>query len=113
MIDPALFASTPFNNRTARADLFGTLYIYHVNLARVIFRLTGKTVRVPPFGNGSAGQEELQAIQQMYVEEAAALGVAPPSDLASFDLDDPNDWASWTFTISETTRALRNAAGLS
>jgi hypothetical protein len=111
MLDPALWASTPFRNPTAYLDLVGSVELWHRALAQQIFRTTGETVRVYPLGNGG-GPEFLQAVQSQYVEMARALGVAPPGDLASYDLSRPDDWASWTWQLSQNTRVLQNAAGL-
>lgn len=110
-IDPMQFARVPFDNRTAWLDFAGTHYLWHRNLQQRIFAVTGNQYTLPPIGE-PGGPQWLHAVQQAYVSAALALGVPAPPDLSSYDLRDPADFASWTFLIGQTGRALRNAAGM-
>jgi len=111
MVDPRLWASLPFNNRNAWIDFTGCFDLWHRALAAKVAALTGTTYKTYPLGNG-VGTDWLHAVQRQYQNAAAALGIAPPPDLESYDLDQAGDFASWTFTISQTSRTLARAAGL-
>ena len=111
-IDPNLFASVPFKNRTALTDFAGTLFLWHLALqAHINDVLPGTSYAVLPIGT-PGGQEWLHAIQQTYQNAARALGIGPPQDLESYDLSQEADWRSWTFLISQESLRLRVASGL-
>lgn len=111
MIDTRLWASTPFDNPTAFADLTGQIELFHHALAKQVFGLTGRAYPVYPLGSGR-GAEWLQGVQAQYAAASAALGIAPPPDLGTYNLDDPGDFASWTFQIGNQSRVLALSAGL-
>lgn len=111
MIDTRLWGSTPFQNQNAWLDLIGMLDLWHRALAQHITKTTGKSYRTFPLGNGG-GTEWLHAVQTTYQNAAQALGVAPPPDLESYDLNSPGDFASWTFIVSSYSRTLALSAGL-
>lgn len=110
-VDPSNWASVPYGNRNAFRDFVGTHYLWHRALADQIFIVTGSTVVLLPIGDGG-GSEWLLAVQRQYESECAALGLAAPPDLSSYDLSDPNDFASWTFLLSQQATILRTASGL-
>lgn len=110
-IDPALFASVPFNAPNAFADFSGTLALYHRALADHIFQRFGVQYRLFNIGDGRGDADWLHAVQGQYEAAATAIGLAGPPDLSSFDLSEPEDHASFFFVISNETRLLRNAAG--
>lgn len=111
-IDPRLFGSTPFGNRTAFLDLAGQIDLLSKAIARGVFAQTGKTYRTYPLGSSPGGPEWLSALQKQYEGAAQALGLPPPADLQSYDLKQPADFASWTFILGQETRALQIAAGV-
>lgn len=111
MVDPRLWASVPHRNPNAWTDFTGTFYLWHRALAAKVAALTGISYKVYPIGTGG-DDAWLHAVQRQYQNAAAALGIAPPPDLESYDLADPGDFASWTFIISQTSRTLALAAGL-
>ncbi len=111
MIDTRLWGSVPYNNQTAWLDFLGQFDLWHRALVQKVTALTGKPYRTYPLGNGG-GHEWLHAVQQQYVNASAALGLAPPPDLESYDLNQAGDFASWTFIIGEASRSLALAAGL-
>ena len=111
ILDPKLWASTPFNNRTALFDLAGQLELWLRAVAQRIATTTGRAIRTPALGT-PGGPSWLQAIQATYIEAHDALGIAPPPDLASYDLNDPADFASWAWLLSQTSQTLRLAAGI-
>lgn len=111
MMDPALWASVPFNNRTALLDLAGTLEVWFRAVNRAIAPVANRSVRSLPIGT-PGGATWLEAIQAQFNEAHDALGIEPPPDLASYDLADPVDWASWTWLLSQTAQTLRVAAGV-
>lgn len=112
MIDPALLASTPFDNRTAYRDLIGQIALLHNALIPAIAALTGAAVKRMPIDANADAADLLQSIQAQHAAEAVALGIAAPPDLESFDLEDPADFASWTFVISNDLTRLKAAAGV-
>lgn len=112
MIDPNLFSGVPYRNTTALVDFAGTLQLYFRPLADAIFATTGRAIRLYPIGD-PLGPTWLQAIQAQYTEAADALGLPIPQDLAEYDLTRAEDHASFFFIISQETRALREAVGLS
>lgn len=112
MVDPNLFSHLPFRNTTAWKDFTGTLWLYwQQGLAPAIFGLTGTAIRLYPIGDGGGPQWQ-SAVQHQYEDGCAALGIAEPPDLASYDLSKEEEFASFTFLISQTTQRLRIAAGL-
>ena len=113
MIDPRLWASIPFRNYTALQDFAGTHALWHQVLAEHSVRTFSiDPWRLYPIGS-PAGKPWLEAVQAQYVAASRGLGAAPPPDLASFDLSDPVDFASWTWLLSQTAQGLREVAGLS
>lgn len=109
--DPRMFASVPFDNKTAWLDFLGTHLLWHVSLAQQVRALTGNTYPVLPIGDGG-GTEWLRAVQRTYQGAALALDVPGPPDLESYDLTKPEDHASWCFLVSQTAASLRLSAGL-
>lgn len=110
-VDPSVWSNVPFKNPTAWTDFVGTHYLYHVGLAQHVTLTTGETYRVYPIGDAGGGDVWQHAVQETYLNACRALGVSPPGELADFDLNDENDFASFTFLISQTARRLREAAG--
>ena len=111
MLDPTLFGGLPFGNKTAWIDFTGQLQLYHQSLALAIHQTTGISVRVLPLGTG--GDENwLEAVQTQYEEEAAALGIAAPVDLRSYNLERREDFHAWSWLIAQETNRLRAAAGV-
>lgn len=111
MIDPIVWAALPFKNPTAWTDFVGTFGLWHRCLSPVIFTRTGKTYRTYPLGDGGA-TEWLQAHQQEDAGACAALGIAGPPDMRSFDLSRADDFASWTFIVANEHRRIAAAAGM-
>lgn len=109
MIDARMFASIPFRNQTALVDFAGLHFLWHTALARHVADTLNVQYRVLPIGN-VGGRPWLEAIQQQYVSASLALGVPPPPDLATYDLNDPVDFASWTWLVSQTAQVLQEAA---
>ena len=112
MIDPILLASVPHRNLTAFRDLTGTLEMMHRAIAQSAFGLTGTAYRVLPLGDGRGEASWLQALQQQHEAAALALGLQAPADLSSYDLTEPEQWASFTWILAQDLRRLRDAAGL-
>lgn len=111
MIDPGLWGSTPFGNTTAREDYFGMESNWHQVLSDRISRLNGATYRRSPLGDGG-GSPWLFAHQQELVAAARAVGIAAPPDLSSFNLSNPDEWASFHFLNANYHRLLGRASGL-
>jgi hypothetical protein len=112
MIDPRLFASTPHRSRTGFEDLIGQVVLMHAALVPSIFAATGIVPRRFPIDAGAALPDLLQAIQAQHVSECQALGISPPPDLQSFDLQNPTDFASWTFLLGNDLTRIKAAAGV-
>lgn len=109
--DPALFASVPFGSKTALTDFAGTLDLYNRVLADQIHRLTGISIIANPVGT-PGGYEWLGAIQQTMQGASLALGLGSAPDIASFDLSEESDHASFFFSIAQEYSVLRRASGL-
>ena len=110
-IDPSVFASVPFRNPTAWKDLTGTLELWFRALGQRIHQSTGQSIRVLPLGEGG-GTEWLSGVQTQFESAATALGIAAPGDLESYDLSRAEQFASWTWTLSQEARRLGTAAAL-
>ena len=106
MISPKVFASVPFNSYNALTDMAGTMELY----VRGLVEQAGLAVPLLPIGS-VGGQEWLDAIQQQMNHLGAALGLAV-TDVASYDLRDASDFASWTFSVSNLLESFRLAAGV-
>ena len=111
MISPTNWNNVPFRDATAWADFVGTHWLWHRAVAEHVRRTTGVSYRVYPIGDGG-GSQWLYAVQRTYENAFAALGLSPPSDLSSYDLNDPEEFASYTFLLSQTASRLREAAGV-
>ena len=112
MISTRLLATVPPNNRTAFSDYAGILAFYHQALAEQIQRTTGVAVRLFPLGNGRGEPTWLDALTRQHRDEAVALGIAAPPDFTEFDVSDPAEFASLTWTVAQDLERLRLAAGL-
>lgn len=113
MIDPRLWASTPFRNRNAFLDLQGQIELFHSALADTVGRTLERTYPTYSLGSPSPDMKNtLTALQAQCSGAAVALGIPQPPDLESYDLTDAGDFASWTFQVAEFHRALQIAAGL-
>ena len=106
MLSPRLFASTPFRSPTALLDMAGTIELY----LRGLVEQAGLKVALLPLGTPGR-QTWLDGLQQQFQAVGHALGV-PTSDIASFDLGEPADWASWTFAVATQLEVFRVAAGI-
>jgi hypothetical protein len=116
MLDPSLLAGTPFKSGTAFLDLIGTLTLMYGQImqgAIVNAIIAGSTfpTRVT-LDAGEPHADLLSAIHNQHVSLARALGIDAPPDLQSFDLNDPTDFAAWTFLLSADLTRLRDAAGV-
>lgn len=111
MIDPSLWADVPFGNLTAWQDFLGYQSLWHRALADTVFALTGVTYRTVPLGDGG-GPEWLEALSSECASAAAALGIAGPPDLASYDLADQREYESFMFVNAQVHKRLREGAGI-
>lgn len=111
VMDPSLWASTPYGNPTAMRDYFGLESFFHRELALRAIAVTGRAYRTYPLGDGG-GAPWLFAHQQELVAACAAFGIAAPPDLSSYDLGEPEQFASFHFINSNLHRQLLTAAGL-
>jgi len=113
VIDPTLFAGTPYGNYTALLDFAGLLDLYHrQGLQPAIRAATGASYRALPLGDRPGSPAWLHAVQQTYTNAYRALGLPGPPDLESYDLRQEGDFASFMFQLSAATRQLRQVAGL-
>ena len=111
--DTRLWASTPFHNRTALLDLLGQVKLFHSALAEHVARAFDVSYALYPIGSPSNENAQwMDAIYQQCRAVARALGLPPPPDLSTYDLEDEGDWAAWTYELSNYHRALSIASGL-
>lgn len=112
MMDPSLLGSTPFKSPTAYIDLVGTVGQMHAILIDATIRKTGNVPARYGLDAGQPQDDMLESIQSQHKALAQALGIGPPPDLESFHLNDPAEWASWTFILAGDLTRLRDAAGV-
>jgi len=111
VVDPHHWSHLPFGDKTAFTDFLGTHALFHAALDVAIRRLGGVPYNYPPIGDGG-GSDWLLALQQAHDGAAASLFVPEPPDLTSYDLSDPDEFASWTYILALDDIRLRQAAGL-
>lgn len=92
-------------------DFAGTLELYNKALADQIFALTGEPITLMVIGT-PGGFDWLQSIQKTMQSASLALGLGSPPDLASFDLREEEDHASFFFSLAQEYAVLRRASGL-
>lgn len=113
MIDARIWSSTPHKNKNAFLDLTGQIALFHAGLAEQVGRILGVSYPLYPLGTAGANTTDwMQALQAQCSAAAAVLGIAQPPDLASYDLADEGDFASWTFQLGQFHAGLALAAGL-
>lgn len=111
MLDPSLFASTPYNDRTALLDYFGLESRFHRELVRRTHELRGAVY--PTYALGDGGGRAWMEAHQKEMEWAARLfEIPPPVDLSSYDLSDPVDHATFFFLSAQEHLRLMRAAQL-
>ena len=91
----------------------GSVYLYHAALAETIARTTGVSVKLLAIGDGKIGDPlYLDALTKQHASEAAALGLIGPPSFSDFQLTDPSEFASFTFSLAQDLQRLRVASGL-
>jgi hypothetical protein len=110
VVDPILWASLPFRNRTAFLDFLGDHAIWHHVTADVIFRDTGTAYKTFPLGGYGAGWH--RAHQQEHQQIHLALGLAPPPDMENYSLAEEGPFTTWSYIHAQDHRLIRAAAGI-
>lgn len=110
MIAPLIWSSTPWGNSTALRDFAGSHWLWLRAVADQAAR-QGTPFRLFPVGD-PGGRAWLGAIQQQYEAANAAVGLAPPPDLASYDLTRKTDHDAFMFALAGVAENLRSATGV-
>lgn len=111
IIDPHSFEVLPFGDQTAWIDFLGVHELQHREFASAI-RAAGKaSYPLLPLGDGG-GDEWHQAHQLVHQGETSSLGIASSPDFTAYDLDDANDFATWTFLHALQHVTIRKQLGL-
>lgn len=134
IFDPVNFKSVPHGDQDAWLDLAGTLALMLNTFDIAIRALGGAPYPILPLGTFSRGttlgaveepdpdkrrlmeiypdDDWLGALQARLDGQATALLIAAPSDLRSYDLTDPDQFASWTTLLSAELVRKRQAIGI-
>lgn len=111
ILDPRTWEVLPFGDETSFIDFLGHHELQHREFASVI-RAAGKaSYPLLPLGDGG-GTEWHQAHQLVHEGETTSLGIASPTDFTAYDLDDPNDFATWTFLHAQQHVTIRTQLGI-
>ena len=111
IVDPHSFEVLPYGDRTAWIDFLGQHELQHREFASAI-RAAGKaSYPLLPLGDGG-GDEWHQAHQLVHQGETSSLGIASSPDFTAYDLDDANDFSTWTFLHALQHVTIRKQLGL-
>ena len=116
-----------FGDENSLRDFLGQLELFHQGLSSTLRAGLGlPAYALPPLGDGGRAAEWLvgpgpdvaptaawlDALQVTLVGEARALDIAEPVDLRSYDLADPDQFASWSYLMGQEHVRIREAAGV-
>jgi len=111
VVDPHSWAVLTFGDRDAFTDFLGTHALFHRALDVRVRQLGGVAYPSLPLGDGG-GDSWMLALQQAHDGAASSLLIPASPDLASYDLSDPDQFATWTYLLALDDVRLRPAAGL-
>ena len=111
VVNPKSWEFLQFGDETALIDFYGTHMLFHRALDVKVRSLGGAAYNYPPIGDGG-GDNWLLALQQAHSGAASALLIAPPPDLTTYDLNDPDEFATFFFLLAQDDIRLRQAAGI-
>ena len=112
IVDPLSWAHMEFGDETSFLDFLGTHDLQHRAFATTIRTvLGGATYPVLPLGDFT-GPEWHDAHQLVHAGEATALAIAAPQDFRSYDLEEKEQFASWTWLHAQEHVRLRLAMGI-
>ena len=111
---PHAWAVLIFGDQNALVDFLGAHDLSHVALDRTIRAAGGAPYPHLPLGNGPTGDgaDWMEAHQAAHAGAASSLGIAAAPDLRSYTLNDPEQFASWTWLHAQEHVRINDAAGL-
>lgn len=110
--DPLSWSVMGFGDKTAWLDFLGAHALWHRSVDTYLRQHLGADpYPTLPLGDGG-GAEWHEAHQLTHVGEANALLIPAPPDFRSYDLEDREQFATWTFIHAQECVRLRLAAGL-
>src|SRR2546425_370151 len=109
--DPLSWSHLTFGDATAWIDFLGQHGLWHRALDVTVRSAGGAPYASLPLGDGGGDAWHL-AHQQAHDGAARALGIAAAPDLQSYDLQDPDQFSTWTFLHSLEHVRVRRAAGI-
>ena len=111
MLDPSLWAGTPYRAPTAFLDLAGNIELFFRGLAVSASNLGFPVFHLAPLGT-PGGYEWLQQVQAQLDDAYEALGLGDAPNVADYQLRDEADFTSFTFILSQAVEPLRVTAGM-
>lgn len=121
IVDPHTWEVLPFGDETSFLDFLGQHELQHREFASTIRAAGLPSYPLLPLGDGPAslgtglpggGDEWHQAHQLVHQGETQSLGIASPQDFTSYNLSDPNNFATWTFLHALQHVTIRTQTGL-
>lgn len=132
IVDPHSWEVLPFGDQTGFIDFLGQHELQHREFASVIRAGGFRSYPLLPLGDGGdpaplrivpsedflfpfgedRGDTWHQAHQLVHQGETTSLLIAAPSDFTSYDLSDPNDFATWAFLHALQHVTIRKVLGL-
>lgn len=111
---PQLWQSLPFRDHNAFVDFLGQHALWHTDLDHLIRTAGGAPYASLPLGDGPTedGADWHQVHQLIHVGEASGLALAGPPDFTGYDLNQRDQFASWTWLHAQEHIRLLVAAGL-
>lgn len=121
--DPQSWKLLPFRDLTAWIDWLGQHDLQHRQFAASIRAKTSKGFAILPLGDGghdyslggtdqAPSPEWHQAHQLVHQGETTALSIAAPPDFTAYDLNDPNDFATYCYLHAAQHITERLSIGL-
>jgi hypothetical protein len=110
IVDPHSWEVLVFGDQTAWQDFLGAHSLWHHQLADTIRSLGGTAYPTLPLGDGG-GEEWHFAHQQHHDGAADALLIDFGPDLRSYNLTEPQEFASWCWVHAQESIRLRRIIG--
>ncbi len=112
---PIAWQSLPFGDKSAFIDWLGQHDLWHRALDH---QLAAQGVKPYPSlslgdGPGDENSDDWHATHQtMHDGEAGGLGLSGSADFSSYNLNDRDEFATWTFLHAQEHERLASAAGI-
>jgi len=111
MVNPTLWSQLPFGDLPAWQAFLGDHARAHALIFAQAVALSRPVYETYPLGDGG-GTEWLTAHHLEHRAICHSLGISPPPDLASYRLDDPEQWSDWMQAHADEHVRVQSAAGI-